>query len=350
MIREEIQSLAEYRLSQYPYRIKLNQNENPFELPLSLKEEITERIAGLNWSRYPAFVPREQIERVAEFARWRADGVLLGNGSNDLLRLLFAAVLERGKGVVISQPTFTLYRILAQSLGATVWDVRMTRDFCFDVEEIIKTAQDTNASLLVLCSPNNPTGSCLNRADLVRILEATESLLVLDEAYVQFAPESLTALLSEYERLVILQTFSKAMGAAALRFGYSLASPVLTAQLSKVHLPYSINALTLAAVDVLLQRWDTYKHWIDIILQEREKLFRSLCALDGLVTHPSSANFLLLETISRTPGEVFQSLLQRGILVRDVSSYPMLERGLRVTVGTPEENEAFVAALREALA
>ncbi|MGB2957698.1 MAG: histidinol-phosphate transaminase [Bacteroidota bacterium] len=350
MIREEITSLAEYHLPQYPYRIKLNQNENPFELPRSVKEEITERIAGLEWSRYPAFVPQEQIERVAEFSHWRSDGVLLGNGSNDLLQLLFMSVLDRGKGVVISQPTFTLYKILAQSLGATVHEVPMTQDFQFDVNRIISTVQETHASLLVLCSPNNPTGSYLAREDLVRILVSTTALVLLDEAYVQFAPESQVSLLPDHERLVLLQTFSKAMGAAALRFGYSLASPALTGQLKKVHLPYSINAFTLAAVDILLERWETYRGWIEIIIQEREKLFRALSALEGLVTHPSRANFLLLETTKRTPGEVFQALLQREILIRDVSSYPMLARGLRVSVGTPEENKTFVAALQEALA
>jgi histidinol-phosphate aminotransferase len=350
MIREEIQSLAAYRLVQHPYRIKLNQNENPFELPGSVKEEIVRRIAGLEWSRYPAFVPQEQIERVADFSHWRPDGILLGNGSNDLLQLLFMSVLERGKGVVLSQPTFTLYRILAQSLGAVIAEVPMTRDFRFDVERIIRTVQETNASLLVLCSPNNPTGTYLSRDEIVRILERTVALVILDEAYVHFGPESQVSLLPHYERLVLLQTFSKAMGAAALRFGYSLASPLLTSQLAKVHLPYSINAFTLAAVDILLERWETYREWIDIIIQQREALYRSLRAVGGLRTHPSSANFLLFETVERSPAEVFQALLRRGILIRDVSSYPMLERGLRVTVGRPEENKVFLAGIEEATA
>jgi histidinol-phosphate aminotransferase len=226
----------------------------------------------------------------------------------------------------------------------------MTRDFRFDVDRIISTVQGSNASLLVLCSPNNPTGSYLVREDLVRILEATTALVILDEAYVQFAPESQVSLLPDHERLVLLQTFSKAMGAASLRFGYSLASPALTGQLNKVHLPYSINAFTLTAVDVLLDRWETYREWVDIIIRERENLSGSLNTLDGLSIHPSQANFLLFETLERTPGEVFRALLQREILIRDVSSYPMLERGLRVSVGAPEENTAFLTALKEVLA
>ena len=347
LIRDEILTLAEYRLDHHPCRIKLNQNENPYELPAGIKEEIVRKLVGERWSRYPSFVPRMQIERVAEFAGWTPGGTLIGNGSNDLLQLLFTSVLERGASVVISQPCFTLYKILGRSMAADVHEVRMLRPFAFAVDSLIETANRTGAKMIVLCSPNNPTGTSLPRESLRRIIKNTTALVVLDEAYVQFAGETQVALLKEFERLVILQTFSKAFGAAGLRFGYLLASPGIAGELQKVKLPYSVNIFTLTAVDVLLERWPEIKKWIASIVAERDRMRHALGEIPSIRAHDSCANFLLIESMVKPPAEVFSGLLKRGILIRDVSSYPMLERGLRVSIGTPEENREFIAALKE---
>jgi histidinol-phosphate aminotransferase len=349
LVRPEILDLAEYHLAQYPHTVKLNQNENPYELPREIKREILERLDAAHWSRYPAFIPQEQIDLVAGFAGWDPAGTLLGNGSNDLLQLLFMSVLERGKTVVISQPTFTLYKLLARGLGADVREVMMDQSFRFDIPAIIAAAQETHAAMVVVCSPNNPTGTFLSEADVVRVLDATEGMVVLDEAYVHFAPGSLHHLLSRYDRLVVLQTFSKAMGAAGLRFGYALTAPALARQLNKIKLPYSVNIFTLIGAEVLIRRWDLIRGWIETILKERERVRGALAAMRGVTVHPSEANFLLMEVEGKTPREVFMHLAGRGILIRDVSSYPMLERGLRVTIGTPEENTAMLSALQEAL-
>jgi histidinol-phosphate aminotransferase len=349
IIRPEIFSLDEYTLKQFPHRIKLNQNENPFELPHDIKAEILERVGAMAWSRYPAFVPQRQIEAVAQYAGWVPDGTLLGNGSNDLLQLIFMSVLERNQTLVISQPTFTLYRILARGLGADVVEVMMTPEFTFDVDGIIAAARRTEARLVVMCSPNNPTGTLMSEPDVVRIVEETESLVILDEAYVHFAPGSLRHLLMRYDRLIILQTFSKAMGAAGLRFGYALAPVDLARQLNKIKLPYSVNIFTLVAAEVLLSRWDRLKGWISALVDERERVRAGLMRLRNCRVYPSSANFLLFESLNRKPADVFASLLKKEILIRDVSSYPMLGRGMRVTTGTPAENTAFLQAIREAL-
>jgi histidinol-phosphate aminotransferase len=349
LLRPEIASLAEYRLTQFPHRIKLNQNENPYELPGEIKREILDRLAAASWSRYPAFVPQEQIDLVAQHAGWVPEGTLLGNGSNDLLQLLFISVLERGRSVVISQPTFTLYKILARGLAAEVREVSMLEGFRFDVSGIVKAARESDAAMIVLCSPNNPTGTLLEESDVVQVLESTSALVVLDEAYIQFAPRSLRHLLARYDRLVILQTFSKAMGAAGLRFGYALAAPSLAHELNKIKLPYSVNIFTLLGAEVLIRRWETIKGWIDAILRERERVFAELSHMRGITVYPSSANFLLVEVSGQTPREIFLTLAERGILIRDVSAYPMLQKALRISIGTPEENTALLTALQEIL-
>ena len=349
MIREEIKTLSEYRLTQHPYRIKLNQNENPFELPHEVKEEVLRRVAAQPWSRYPAFVPATQIERVARHAGWHPEGTLLGNGSNDLLQLLFTCMLERGEGVVISQPTFTLYKILARTVAADVHEVPMAPGFLYDIDRIIETARSTHARMIVLCSPNNPTGTCMDQLAVARVLEETDAFVIVDEAYGHFCGTRMVDLLPRYERLAILQTFSKAMGAAGIRFGYALLHGSIAQHLAKAKLPYSVNVFTLTAVEVLLDHWEDYRSWIDVLIGERERVYGRLSSMDGLRPYPSGANFLLFETLRRSAREVFEGLLSRGILIRDVSSYPLLERGLRVTIGTPEECDAFLEALQEVL-
>jgi histidinol-phosphate aminotransferase len=349
LIRKEIHTLTEYTLRQYSSRIKLNQNENPYDLPQQIKDEILQRVGALSWSRYPPFVPQRQIEKLAAFTGWREDGILIGNGSNDLLQLLFTSTLERGVAAVISQPTFTLYKILAQGMAADIHEVPMTASFQFDVERIIAAANDSDARLIVICSPNNPTGTSLSRDEVRTIIERTTALVVLDEAYVHFARESHASLLKEYDRLVVLQTFSKAMGAAGLRIGYAMLSARLAKELSKLKLPYSVNIFSLIAMETLVERWDTIKGWIELLKHEREFVLKELARIPTLTPYRSEANFLLFESGEKTPAQIFDALLGKGILIRDVSSYPMLGRGLRVTVGKPEENQEFLSVLKEAV-
>lgn len=349
LLRPAIQGISEYTLRQYDWRIKLNQNENPFELPQEIKQEILERVAAQPWSRYPPFNPRRQRERLAAFTGWTADGILLGNGSNDLLQLIFMSVLDGSRALVVSQPTFTLYKLLGQALDAPVHEVKMKRPFAFDVGSIIETTNRTRAAMVVICSPNNPTGTQLTLEEVVQIIDATHALVVLDEAYVHFSGGSAVSLLARFDRLVVLQTFSKAMGAAGLRFGYALLSPELARQLDKAKLPYAVNIFTLTAAEVLMDRWEKVRPWIATLVAERERVFSSLASLEAIRVSDSKANFLLFESLRKSPQELFEALLKRGILVRDVSSYPMLDRALRVSVGTPGENDEFIDTLRESL-
>ena len=305
--------------------------------------------ASMPWSRYPSFVPQKQIDMLAGFTGWTAEGILIGNGSNEILQLLFMSVLDRGASVVLSQPTFTLYKILARSLGAQVHEVMMDRGFAFNVDELIRVTNVNKATMLVLCSPNNPTGTSLSGRDLQRILDGTRTLVILDEAYIHFDETSQISLLNKYDRLVILQTFSKAMGAAGLRFGYSLSSPEIARDLNKVKLPYNVNVFTLIAAEVLISRWETIRSWIATIIRERERVRSAMSGIENVVVYPSGGNFLLFESIMAAPADVFRRLVDYGILIRDVSSYPLLGRGLRVTIGKPEENDEFLHALRKAI-
>jgi histidinol-phosphate aminotransferase len=345
IIRPEVRQASAYSLSHFEADVKLDQNENPYEISHELKEKIVRRILERDWGRYPEFVPEETVRRVAAFSGWRKDGILVGNGSNELIYVTLIATVGPGRQVAIPQPTFAVYKLMASILGAGVREVLLNpNDLSFDVDAVAAAARD--ADVVVLCSPNSPTGSVLSLDEASHILEAARGLVVVDEAYHEFGGQTLISLMERYDRLVLLRTFSKAKALAGLRFGYLLGNPALVSELRKAQLPYSVNIFTLAAAEVLMEDWSDDS--VSLLVRERERLAGELAERSEVEVFPSHANFLLF----RTPypaRRVFDSLYADGVLVRDVSRYPLLERALRVSVGTPEENDRFLSALDAAL-
>jgi histidinol-phosphate aminotransferase len=348
-----VRELGAYTLRHYEPRIKINQNESPFDVPAELKARLWGRLADRPWNRYPPFVATDFIAAVAEATGWPEDGVLVGNGSNELIQALLATVVEPGIGVVIPEPTFTLYRLLTGIGGGTALSVPLNDELSFRVDSIIETARANNAALIVLCTPNNPTGSALSRLEIQRIHDETEALVVLDQAYVEFGGFDAIPLLQERPRLIVLRTFSKAMSMAGLRAGYLLAHPELTREISKAKLPYNLNFVTETVAAEVLRNRELLLPQVEIIRSERDRIVRELDRVDGLRVFPSSANFILfrVERDGLEHTAVFRRLLDEfGVLIRDVSAYPMLERCLRVNAGSPEENTVFLDGIREIFA
>jgi len=344
-VKEAVLALPAYTLHAYESEIKLNQNENPYDFPPDLKEEAFRRFREKTWSRYPDFVPDALRARLAEFAGWTRDGVLIGNGSNELLQAALMVLVQEQTPVVIPSPTFTVYSLIARILGARVVHAPLNPDMSYSADEILARAEEAGAKLIVVCTPNNPTGSLLEEKDLERILARFEGFVLLDEAYYEFCGRTGLRFLASHPRIIITRTFSKAMGMAGLRLGYLLAHPDLASQIAKAKLPYNVNQFSLTVAEVALENRERFQPAIDAVLSERERLGAALAALPGVRLFPTAANFFLFE-LPVPPREVFDRLCKEGILVRDVSSYPMLSRCLRVTVGTPAENDRFLAALR----
>ena len=219
----------------------------------------------------------------------------------------------------------------------------------YDVEALLEARRASGATLTIVCSPNNPTGTSLSPADVERLCNDSDSLVVIDEAYHEFAGASVVPLLERHPNLVVLRTFSKAMALAGLRVGYLLASPELVREVNKARLPYNVNFFSQAAALAALEEPEVLALSVRRLVRERERLLARLPDVPGVRAWPSSANFFLLELPSADPKAVFASLLRRGVLVRDVSSYPTLSRCLRVSVGSEPENEAFLHALGSAL-
>lgn len=349
-VKPSVRALSAYTLKHYQPRIKLNQNESPWDVPAELKQRLQAQLAERPWNRYPPFVAENFIGAVAEATGWPREGILVANGSNELIQAVLSILVSPGVNVVVPEPTFTLYRLMTEVGQGTVRSVPLDAELRFDVDAIARAARERDAAAVVLCTPNNPTGSALSRDEILRIHDGCDSLVVLDQAYVEFGGFDARELLPDRPRIVVLRTFSKAMALAGLRAGYLLGDPVLVREIDKAKLPYNINFFTEAVAAEVLRNRELLRPQVEEMRAQRDRIVRELGRLPGLRVFPSEANFVLfrVESAALDHREVFRRLLEGyGILVRDVSSYPMLDRCLRVNAGTPEETGEFLDAMSE---
>jgi histidinol-phosphate aminotransferase len=345
-----VRAQAAYTLAAPPARRKLNQNESPFDFPAELKREVLERVAGQQWQRYPEFAPPDLVAGLAAHYGWVADGVLVGNGSNELIQSTLSVVLGAGDRVVAASPTFSLYRLLTGVLGGRYVPVPMGEGFIFDVDALIEAAGRESARIIVLNSPNNPTGSALPEGAVERILTHTDALVICDEAYQDFGGTSAIPLLARMSRLVVLRTFSKALGLAGLRFGLALAHPAVAHEIAKGKLPYNVNLMTLAAARVALDHAPALAIRTREIIEVRDRFVVRLRGVSGLTVYPTAANFVLVRSLGLPAKELWRRLLDDyGILIRDVSDAAQLSECVRISIGTQEDMDAVLEAFREIL-
>ena len=343
----EIETYAVSGKPLQPALIKLNQNENPFDIPHELKRELLDEFLKQPWHRYPETFPRDLLSALAAYTGHPADGIIAGNGSNELMYTLFMATVTSDTKVLIPTPTFFLYEKAVRIFDGTVISVPMNDDLSFAPEKILDAIQKEHPTVIVLVSPNSPTARSLPLADLEAILEATDSLVIVDEAYIEFSDYgSAQYLLKHHEHLVLLRTFSKAFSMAGLRVGYLLASPRLAAELLKPKIPFAVHAFSVLTAIRMMARHDLLDERIAFLKEQRHWLETQMQSMPGVEVFPSDTNFLILRT-RHSAGLLFRLLLDSNVLIRDVSSYPMMERMLRVNAGLKEENERFISALQK---
>lgn len=339
-----------YTLSAPPTERKLNQNESPFDFPAELKRQVLEHAAEIEWQRYPEFAPPELLAGLAEHYGWVPNGVLVGNGSNELIQATLAVTLGAGDRVVAPSPTFSLYRLLTAVLGGAYVPVPLGEGFTYDVDRLIEAAVREQARVIVVNSPNNPTGSALPDGAVERILNETEALVLCDEAYQDFGGPTAIPLLRRSSRLVVLRTFSKAMGLAGMRFGLALAHPDVACEIAKGKLPYNVNVMTLTAARVALDHAPMLIARTREVVATRERFVARLAPMPGITAFPTAANFVLLRSRLMPAKELFRRLRdEHGILIRDVSEGPGLAECLRISIGTDEDMDAVIAALAQIL-
>jgi histidinol-phosphate aminotransferase len=296
----------------------------------------------VDFRSYPPFDAGRVQRAIAEADGWRPDGVLVGNGSNELLTLLFRSVLGPGERVVRPSPCFSLYPLHLDATGAaqSLVHLKADDDFAWPVDELVE--QSRSAKVVVVTTPNNPTGSVLPPHAIDRLLRESNALIVIDEAYRDFCEQDFVSHLQQSERVVLLRTFSKAMAMAGLRFGYLLGAPALCRELLKVLLPYNVSTLTQDAALAVLARRDVVTALCARVRDNRSTLTAALRAKGRRVIE-GGANFVLMG--SPDPKAEFKALLAQGVLVRDLSS--AVPGFLRVSVGTPAEHARLLAVLPE---
>lgn len=348
LLRQDILSLHAYHVQPSPGMVKLDAMENPYLLPETIRAEIAQVTASAAINRYPdadAIKLKAGIKAVS--AMPSGTDVLLGNGSDEIIQLLAMAVAKPGATLMSVEPSFVMYKMIAAFTGMNYVGVPLTEDFELDLPAMLDAIKRHQPALIFLAYPNNPTGNIFDEASVVRIIEAANGLVVVDEAYYAFASSSFMPQLGRYDNLLVMRTFSK-LGMAGLRLGFLAGSKIWLEQLEKLRLPYNVGVLPQVVAEILLQHHDVLLQQAELIKRDRSWLFERLVGTVDVRAYPSEANFILF----RLPhaSKVFEGLKQRGVLIKKLDgAHPALLDCLRVTVGTAAENEMFVKALQESI-
>lgn len=356
-VRPDVALMAGYHSPQVDVEVRLNTNEAPEAPPEAFTEALATALRGVAWHRYPDRGATALRARIAEVEASQlehtptAREVFVANGSNEVLQTLCLAYGGAGRSVLTNEPTYALHSHIARVCGTAVTQVDRRDDFTLDLDACLASIAQQRPAITFLCSPNNPSGRLEEPATVAAVLDAVEAvdgLLVLDEAYGQFSPWSALSLVGEDRSLVVTRTFSKTWSAAGLRLGYLIGPSWVVAELDKVVLPYHLDAIKQLAGVLALDHVAEMRARVARLVEQRGVVTDGLAALP-VEQWPSAANFVLFRPMTRAGGDVWQELVERSVLVRDCSSWPGLHGCLRVTIGTPRENRAFLDALRAVL-
>ena len=347
-VRDDLAELEGYHSPQVSVDVRLNTNESPYPPPAAWREAFLEELAAVPFHRYPDRGARALREAIAELHGVAPDQVLAGKGSNEVIQALCLAYGGPGRTVAVFEPTYALHSHIPRITGTGVAVGERRDDFTLDPAEIERVAAEAQPALTFLCSPNNPTGR-IDPPELVEAaLAAVPGLVVVDEAYAQFADWSALSLVADDRPLVVTRTFSKTWSMAACRLGYLVAPAEIVSAAERAMLPYHLDAATQIAGRLALRFTAEMEARVASLIAERERLSAALAGLP-VDTWPSGANFILFRPRDLSGQAVWKGLVERSVLVRDCSSWPRLDNCLRVTVGTPAEDDAFLSALSEVL-
>ncbi len=348
-VRDDLRALEGYHSPQVEVKVRLNTNESPVPPPAAWRDALAAEVSRVEWHRYPDRAATGLRAAIADLHGVEPAQVFAANGSNEVLQTLLLAYAGPGRTAVTFEPTYQLHGHIARLTGARVVEGERHHDFTLDLAEVRRVLGEAAPAVTFLCSPNNPTGRVEPEALVRAVADLAPGVVVVDEAYGQFAPWSALALLDEDRPLVVTRTFSKTWSMAAGRLGYLVGPSWLVAELDKVALPYHLDAVKQAAGRLALRHTDEMEARVRGIVAGRQRVQAGLDAL-AVDTWPSGANFILFRPRNLAGRAVWEGLLERDVLVRDCSSWPRLGGCLRVTIGTPEENDVFLAALAGVLA
>jgi len=330
--------------------VKMNLNEN-FAMPNeTIKKLLLDACRSIDPRAYPPPRGSLAIKVISSFLGFSESEISVANGADEIMDLLMKVFVRKGSKVMVVEPSFPMYTFFAQLYGGSKVTVMLEPDFRLNVDTILKKA-DKDTRLLFVCSPNNPTGNQFREADIKRLLQEFKGVVVVDEAYADFAPYSVLNWIKDYDNLAVLRSFSKAFGLAGLRLGYLVSNRSIVKYVQRVVGPFNVNSVTQRTIALALEKWSYFEQQIKFVVDEREWLMKNLRQLDGVNPYPSDANFILFKVTKEnlTSAIVTERMENRIVLVKDRGHLPLLENCIRVTVGTRNMNETFLSALKETL-
>ena len=345
-VREDLVAVAPYVSPQEPARYRMNTNETPYPPPTTLVDEVAAELRTVALNRYPDRDARRLYGAISAHAGWPSEGLWVANGSNEIFMHLFLGFGGPGRRCLLFEPTYSLHSLIPRIASTRVMQVPRAADFTIDLDKAVGLIEEEGPDIVIVCSPNNPTGMCEPLASIEALIAAAPGLAVVDEAYAEFTSpaKSARSLLRDHPNLVLVKTFSKAWRLAGVRIGYMLADPGLVAALARVRLPYHLSAITQIVGESAIRHAEETLELVASIVAERDRIEEGLSSM-GLKAYPSDANFVLFE-VDDAAG-VWNKLLERGVLVRKYEGTRSLESCLRVTAGLPEETEAFLTAIKD---
>ena len=347
--RKDLEKMPSYDGVERDYRIKVNANECNLNLPPMVAERVLSRLSMVAFNRYPNYEYDSLREQIARNFSVDVEQILIGSGSSEIIEKLFYAFGGSWSNkIVYPQPSFSMYKIYAKAAEAQPVPFDLDKNYDLDVDKFISTIKKENASLAVVCNPNNPTGNFLTVdqiEEIAKSIQNNDCAFLVDEAYVEFYGKSAVSLINKYPHLIIARTFSKAYGLAGVRIGYMIANRDVTKMIEKTYMPYHMNSLSLATADIVYQMRDEFIPRIQMMIAERKRMSEQLKTLKDIKVFPSSTNFVLFHYDKAVAlNEYLESL---NIGVRSFGSAPRLENCLRISMGTREENDEWFEAIKK---
>ena len=350
--RDDLVALAGYHSPQVDVPVRLNTNESPYAPPPAFIEQWQSALRDVAWNRYPDRAALALRESLGSFLGQPAERFFCANGSNEVLQTILLTYGGAGRRAALFEPTYALHSHIARITGTEIVTGTRTPTFAIDLDNADALVASHAPSVVFVCTPNNPTGTTEARDTVQRLCDLaarSRALLVVDEAYGEFAPWSAVELVDESRPLVVVRTYSKVWSLAAARLGFLVGPAWVVETLENVALPYALSTPTQLAGTIALQFATEMERRVASLVEERGRVFAALAGTNGVDVFPSGANFLLFR-VDRDARALWERLLERDVLVRDFSKWPGIEGCLRVTIGTATENDAFLAALDAALA
>ena len=345
LVRGNVNSLKAYQVENLDEGIKLHANENPYPLSPELLKKIFQRLEELELNRYPDPDCRKLKQAIANKTGALPEQIIIGNGSDELIQYLMQVLCGEGDTIAFPDPTFAMYGITAQCLGLKSVNFPLNDNWDFEAQSALEVLEKHNARLVFISYPNNPTGNCFSDQEIQKLIEQFEGIVVLDEAYHDFAGKSFLNQMEKHNNLVVLRSLSK-IGLAGLRVGYGIFPVELAEQINKVRLPYNSNTVSQWVATELLNDFTHVQNQIQSIIEERNRLIDELSKVPDIIAYPSNSNFILFQA-PRGGEKLFNELKNNGTLLRNLNAHPRLKNCLRVTVGTKQENDQFLDQLRK---